>query len=49
MTNFVVVHGAWHGGWCWTRVARLLRGTGHDVMIDAPEALAEILLAAAST
>jgi pimeloyl-ACP methyl ester carboxylesterase len=28
---FVLVHGACHGGWCWTRVARLLRAQGHDV------------------
>ncbi|MBI3625901.1 MAG: alpha/beta fold hydrolase [Candidatus Rokubacteria bacterium] len=29
--TFVLVHGAWHGGWCWARVARLLRETGHAV------------------
>jgi pimeloyl-ACP methyl ester carboxylesterase len=28
---FVLVHGAWHGGWCWQRVASLLRAAGHDV------------------
>lgn len=28
---FVLVHGAWHGGWCWTRVAPLLRAAGHLV------------------
>jgi len=27
----VLVHGANHGGWCWARVARLLRAAGHDV------------------
>jgi pimeloyl-ACP methyl ester carboxylesterase len=31
MATFVLVHGAWHGGWCWQRVARLLRARGHDV------------------
>ncbi len=31
MTAFVLVHGAWHGGWCWKRVAPLLRAEGHDV------------------
>ena len=31
MRTFVFVHGGWHGGWCWTRVARLLRSQGHDV------------------
>jgi pimeloyl-ACP methyl ester carboxylesterase len=29
--TFVLVHGACHGGWCWTRVARILRAAGHDV------------------
>lgn len=28
---FVLVHGAWHGGWCWRRVTPLLRAAGHDV------------------
>ena len=31
MTNFVLVHGAWHGGWCWKRVAQRLRAAGHGV------------------
>jgi pimeloyl-ACP methyl ester carboxylesterase len=31
MTTYVLVHGAWHGGWCWQRVARALRARGHDV------------------
>jgi thioesterase domain-containing protein len=30
-TTFVLVHGAWHGGWCWRRVVPLLRGAGHEV------------------
>jgi pimeloyl-ACP methyl ester carboxylesterase len=29
--TFVLVHGACHGGWCWSRVARRLRAAGHDV------------------
>ncbi|HEX6452610.1 MAG TPA: alpha/beta fold hydrolase [Trebonia sp.] len=29
--SFVLVHGAWHGGWAWQRVAPLLREAGHDV------------------
>jgi pimeloyl-ACP methyl ester carboxylesterase len=29
--TFVLVHGAWHGGWCWRRVADLLEGKGHKV------------------
>jgi pimeloyl-ACP methyl ester carboxylesterase len=29
--TFVLVHGAWHGGWCWIRVAKLLERQGHKV------------------
>jgi pimeloyl-ACP methyl ester carboxylesterase len=29
--NFVLVHGTSHGGWCWVRVAGLLRAEGHRV------------------
>lgn len=28
---FVLVHGAFHGGWCWARVAERLRAAGHRV------------------
>lgn len=31
MSTFVLIHGAWHGGWCWARVAPLLRAQGHEV------------------
>jgi pimeloyl-ACP methyl ester carboxylesterase len=31
MTTFVLVHGAWHGGWVYARTARILRSRGHDV------------------
>lgn len=31
MGTFVIVHGAWGGGWEWTPAARLLRERGHDV------------------
>ncbi len=30
--TFVLVHGACHGGWCWTRVATRLRDAGHHVL-----------------
>lgn len=30
-STFVLVHGAWHGGWCWPRVADRLRKAGHRV------------------
>ena len=41
MTDFVLVHGAWHGGWCWTRVAPLLRRAGHDVFTPTLTGLGE--------
>jgi pimeloyl-ACP methyl ester carboxylesterase len=31
VATFVLVHGAWHGAWCWRRVARLLIRHGHEV------------------
>lgn len=31
MANFVLVHGAWHGGWCWQRVTSALQAQGHRV------------------
>jgi pimeloyl-ACP methyl ester carboxylesterase len=29
MTDFVLVHGAWHGAWCWSRVLPPLWAAGH--------------------
>lgn len=31
MATYLLVHGAWHGGWCWRRVADILRARGHQV------------------
>jgi pimeloyl-ACP methyl ester carboxylesterase len=31
MATYVLVHGGGHGGWCYQRVARLLRAEGHEV------------------
>ncbi len=31
MARFVLVHGAWHGGWCFRRLAEELEGRGHEV------------------
>jgi pimeloyl-ACP methyl ester carboxylesterase len=31
MATFVLVHGAWHGGWCWRDTAAALRAAGHTV------------------
>ncbi len=41
MTTFVLVHGAWHGGWCWKRVTPLLRAAGHDVFTPTLTGLGE--------
>lgn len=29
--TFVLVHGGWHGGWCWRKVVGPLRAAGHEV------------------
>jgi pimeloyl-ACP methyl ester carboxylesterase len=29
MADFVLVHGAWHGGWCWRDVVPVLAAAGH--------------------
>ena len=39
--TFVLVHGAWHGGWCWRRVADRLRGGGHVVFAPRLTGLGE--------
>lgn len=31
MATYILVHGAWHGGWCWQRVGRALGDRGHEV------------------
>ena len=37
MTTYVFVHGAWHGAWCWRKVASLLEGAGHKaITLDLP-------------
>ena len=40
-TTFVLVHGAWHGGWCWKRVADILRQRGHVVTTPTQTGLGE--------
>ncbi|MGN6748919.1 MAG: alpha/beta fold hydrolase [Xanthobacteraceae bacterium] len=39
--TFVLVHGAWHGGWCWRRVADRLRRDGHVVFTPTLTGLGE--------
>jgi pimeloyl-ACP methyl ester carboxylesterase len=39
--TFVLVHGAWHGGWCWCRVVDLLQARGHKVFAPTLTGLGE--------
>ena len=41
MTTFVLVHGAWHGGWCWRRVRENLEGRGCRVLTPTLTGLGE--------
>jgi len=41
MATYVLVHGGGHGGWCYQRVARLLRASGHDVYTPTLTGLGE--------
>ena len=31
--TYILVHGAWHGGWCWKHVTPQLRAAGHAVYV----------------
>jgi pimeloyl-ACP methyl ester carboxylesterase len=39
--TYVLVHGAWHGGWCWAKVARLLRDAAQEVYTPTLTGLGE--------
>jgi pimeloyl-ACP methyl ester carboxylesterase len=39
--TFVLIHGAWHGGWCWRRVADRLEAEGHKVYTPTLTGLGE--------
>ena len=41
MATMVLIHGSMHGGWCWQRVAPLLRAAGHDVYTPTLTGLGE--------
>ena len=37
MSTFVLVHGAYHGAWCWSRLMLMLEASGHKVIaVDLP-------------
>ncbi len=31
MATFVLIHGSWHGGWCWHKIVSRLEAKGHTV------------------
>ena len=31
MANILLIHGAWHGGWCWQKLSDVLIDRGHNV------------------
>ncbi|MEM9500508.1 MAG: alpha/beta hydrolase [Pseudomonadota bacterium] len=39
--DIVLIHGAWHGGWCWEMVRALLEADGHRVLTPTLPGLAE--------
>jgi len=41
MATYVLVHGAWHGSWCWKRVRHALQAAGHDVFTPTLTGVAE--------
>lgn len=41
MSNIVLVHGGWHGGWVWREVEDLLRARGHRVFSPTLTGLCE--------
>jgi len=40
-STYVLVHGAWHGGWCWKKVVPALRASGHEVYTPTLTGLGE--------
>lgn len=41
MTTFVLIHGAYQGGWIWQRISQRLRSAGHDVYAPTLDGCAE--------
>lgn len=41
MATYVLVHGAWHGAWCWKKLVPLLQAAGHQVFAPSLTGLAE--------
>lgn len=32
MSKFILIHGAWHGAWCWDKVVPILKEEGYEVL-----------------
>lgn len=41
MANYILVHGAWHGAWCWDKVVPLLQAAGHHAYTPTLTGLGE--------
>jgi pimeloyl-ACP methyl ester carboxylesterase len=41
MATYVLVHGSWHGGWCWHRVGKILIANGDTVYMPTLTGLGE--------
>ncbi len=37
MSNYLLIHGSWHGAWCWYKITARLEAAGHTVIVpDMP-------------
>ncbi len=37
MSTYVLIHGSWHGAWCWYKIIPLLAQAGHTaIVLDLP-------------
>ena len=41
MATFLLIPGAWHGGWCWRKLTPHLRAAGHEVCTPSLTGLGE--------
>jgi len=41
-TTYVLVHGAWHGAWCWRKIRPLLEAAGHAVVTPSLSGVGEL-------
>jgi len=41
VTTFILIHGMWHGGWCWDKLSTFLRTAEHNVHAPTLAGLAE--------